>query len=387
MANKYPVGFWNYVLSDDQGPDQVKNWAEMGVTLTMSAEYDPATSSKENMLAVLDECQKYGIKMLICDSRTRWGGAATDEEGYRARVQAAYDDFGKHPATHGFFVGDEPYTAEMLADCMAAMRIQKEVAPELVAFLNFNPYPISDMMGGQPYGEWCREFTKSTGCKQICYDYYAQLSPRDDGIDGYFRNLRSYYKIAEEAGIELWNTVLSIGHFDYRCPTIDDFRWQVYTTLAAGCKGIIWFYVYSQHYRNYRRGPFNHYGEKTETYYWLSEIMRDFHNDFGELFMGLTLKESLHVGKCFGGYKPFVKNVHPLIRRVNTRRQLPAIISYFEDAEGKEYVALVNNSQTESDLFTLSLPKGTKVYNVRKNGAIMDDMKDHHHDAFYDRDR
>ena len=45
---------------------------------------------------------------------------------------------------------------------------------------------------------------------------------------------------------------------------------------------------------------------------------------------------------------------------------------------------LVNNSPFESDLFKMAFDPSVKhIYNVRKNGADEKDMKDFHHDAYY----
>ena len=47
---------------------------------------------------LLDECQKYGIRVIVCDHRARWGGASKDPAAYEAQFRAAYEDFGHHPA-------------------------------------------------------------------------------------------------------------------------------------------------------------------------------------------------------------------------------------------------------------------------------------------------
>lgn len=38
----------------------------------MSWEYIDGESDKKVFLEMLDECQKHGMKVIICDSRTRW---------------------------------------------------------------------------------------------------------------------------------------------------------------------------------------------------------------------------------------------------------------------------------------------------------------------------
>ena len=137
-------------------------------------------------------------------------------------------------------------------------------------------------------------------------------------------------------------------------------------------------------YRNYRGAPINQYGEKTIAYDWMSLLHRNFHDEYGELMMSLSIKDCYHIVKAYGEYPLFPENRHPLIRRVFTDHRVPGIVSFFEDQEGREYVVLVNNSPFESDLFKMAIDPSVKhIYNLRKNGADAKDMKDFHHDAFY----
>ena len=50
----------------------------------------------------------------------------------------------------------------------------------------------------------------------------------------YFTNLREFEAASRRHGIPYWTTLLSVGHFRYRCPREDDMRWQVSTAAAHG---------------------------------------------------------------------------------------------------------------------------------------------------------
>ena len=135
----FPMGFWNYTQTGQLGPKDVTDWSDCGMTLTMSPAFNPELHNKADLLALLDACAEKGVRLIVCDTRARWHGAAGDAAAYRARFQTAYEDFGRHPAVFGFHVGDEPRAADE-ADCVAACRIQQEVAPELTPFLNHFPW-------------------------------------------------------------------------------------------------------------------------------------------------------------------------------------------------------------------------------------------------------
>lgn len=385
----FPVGFWNYPSIDTMEPDEVKVWADCGMTVTMSPSYEVRPDTVDKLRRMLDECVKYDMKLIMRDPRTAWHGAAKDPEGYRARFKQAYADFGTHPAAYGFFIGDEPAGDEQFADCQTALMIQQQEAPELVGFLNFNPYwPGMEQthLGGKEFDVWARDFAASSHCRMMCYDCYCQMNPEEDGIDRYFLNLRKFSEAAKAAHVPIWTTLLSVGHFRYRCPNEDDMRWQVSTAVAAGCKGLLWFTFYSNRYRNYRNAPINDQRQKSIVYDWLAQTLLRFKADYGELMMKLELDRCYHLVKNYGGYPLYEAGAHPLIRRAFSDHDVPGMLSVFKDGEGREYIALVNNSPFESDLFKLALEPGTHAINVRENGADEQDMALYHHDAFYRED-
>ncbi len=120
---KFPVGFWNYPSIDTMDIDEVKLWADCGMTVTMSPTLPIRPDAIQKLRSMLDECQKYGIQLIIRDNRLLWDGASDDPESYRAKFRQSMADFGHHPATHGFFVGDEPMTEKQFTDCKATLRI------------------------------------------------------------------------------------------------------------------------------------------------------------------------------------------------------------------------------------------------------------------------
>lgn len=385
--NRFPIGFWNYRSIDTMAADEVKVWADCGMSVTMSPNFTVSDENISKLIRMLDECEKYGLKLIIRDSRLLWDGASDHPEEYRAKFRVSMAEFGHHPATYGFFVGDEPITPKQFADCETALRIQREEAPSLIGFLNFVPYwpgIENDLFGGKSFGDWARDFVTSSGCQMLSYDCYSQLNPEESGTDGYFINLNKFTKATREAGIPLWTTLLSVGHFRYRAPTEDDLRWQFNTAVASGAKGIHWFFFYGSNYRNYRGAPINQYGEKTPCYDWLSLLHRNFHDEYGMLFQSFFLKSCYHVHKAYGGYELFKEDSHPIVKSVFSDHKVPGIISFFENEQGQKYIALVNNSPFESDLFKFTLSDGVKrIFNVRRNGADEQDMRANHHDAFF----
>ena len=383
---KFPIGFWNYTMLGQLRAKDVKDWADLGMTMANSPEYWDGLD-KNVMLELLDACEEHGIKMILCDRRARWGGSVDDPEAYEQRFREAYEDFGKHPAALGFHVGDEPTNEKAFAECCAAHRIQEKVAPGLVPHLNFLPYwegQERDILKTDTFIEWAERMVRDADLKILCYDCYAQMNPEEDGTHMYFQNLRKFMEAADATGITPWTTLLSVGHFRYRCPNEDDLRWQLNTAVASGMKGILWFFIYERAPKsNYRNPPIDEFGERTETFRWMSRVNRHFLHQFGDFFLHAEHRKTVHFGKSYGGYGMFEPGVtDPAIVDFTSVHGLPAVLSFFE-LNGKKYLAVVNNSTKESGQFRIHVPKNAKKFQRWNWNHDLSDMKTDSWDAFY----
>lgn len=376
MKSRFSMGFWNYPCAGQLPASEVKRWVRCGMTLTQSPFFSYETNKKEELLPLLDEAARQGIKIIVMISDLTYRKLLQiGEEAYRELFKKAYEDFGKHPATYGFYVGDEPIGQEACDAAIRAIQIQKEMAPELTPFANLHPYYRlceRRLYSGKTFQAWGDDFMKRSGTKVLCYDCYSQMGPDPDGIDNYFYNLNLFNELAKKHGAEPWITLLSNNHFNYVVRGEEDFLWQINTAVASGYRGIMWFFFYMSHSRNcYTKCPVNEFGEETETFRNLSYMVRRFHNMCSDLFFRLRHKKTYHVVRAYGGYEIFPGDTHKFIRQVDSVHRLPAIISFFEDEEGKEYVVLMNNSKTEAGSFALVLnEKVKKIIYVEENGKL-----------------
>jgi len=413
---QYPVGFWNYPPIADMEPEEVKVWADCGMTLTMSPSLSGSDADRDKMKKMLDECLKYGMQLIIRDPRTEFSQAANGEQAYREGFAEVYREYGHHPATYGFFLGDEPLDEAQHAACRIALRVQQEIAPEKCGFLNFSQYwPGAEnvILCGKKFDVWAKDFIAQSRCQMMCFDSYNQMDAGEEGIERYFLNLHMYGEETFAASIPLWATVLGVAHFDHRIPSEDDLRWQINSAIACGCKGILFFTFYTPpRHNNYRDAPIHEMGQKTITYDHMARVNKLLHRDYGELMMRLTLRESYHIQKCYGGWPLWEDNhqwiegtvsnqglfpsdgrytwrpsrAHELIFRIASCHNIPGIVSFFTDDEGKEYVMIMNNSPFESGMFTFSLaPETQSVLRVYDHGEKEIDFEKNHWDAHFRR--
>lgn len=370
--NRYHISFWNYQpvgLIDEV--KAVKDWKDCGINLPMTFEFDPARHDKARMIKLLDECQKEGMKAIVCDARTTYRRLMeVGEKEFCKGVREAVEDFGGHPAVFGFHVGDEP-DAKAWESAIKAFRIVQDAAPGLTAFLNMFPYweepSFAEVLGCDGtmngYAEKLIDFVRRSGAKIISFDSYGQCAyfQREYYQDVHMKGLNIFSRVAKETGAELYVSLLSVGHWGYRVPDRDDFRWQLYSAVAHGATGIHWFQFYESPWPagSYRECPVNRYGERSSTYMDLSSENRYFMDIFSEKLSRCRFDSVSHYGRPFGNFPLFdgSQELTRIVPVVNTdislavtrwidqdgdpcftvtslERELPTKIKVFFEAEG-----------------------------------------------------
>jgi len=373
----YPLGFWNYANLNQHGRymtrEEVKAWADAGFTLTQAPRFDPKKPEQvRHIRNMLEWAHESGLKLIVPDPR---GWAMPGRDGkpeavrpdYEERFRQAVADFAGCPALWGFQIGDEPDAAakETFFRCT---RIQKEIAPNLHPYGNLLPYfkGIEKRAGTTTWPEYLDEYVRKSHSDLIAYDCYTQMNDGDTGWNSYFESLRLYREAMLRNGVPFWTTLLSVGHFAYRCPNLDDVRWQFNTALACGARGIFWFFWYEREpHCNYRRAPVNEWWERTQVYSDIRLIQKNFNRRYGDLFNRLVCTRVMFDRKTYGGGEEFKPD--GLISKLEGG--IPTLVGEFVDGRGRSYVMLVNLSQTRSSHIHVTFPgRDVQIYSWNWDG-------------------
>lgn len=287
------------------------------------------------------------------DALTRENIQTLGADGYEKKFREIYGIL-KHPALYGFFIGDEPGKKIDFENSVECTRIQKKVAPELRPYINLhagmdNTDPA--LLGGRTFREWLSYISKETGFSNFSYGHYDQVW-NESGINSYYANIKALGEAADAAGVDMWNTQLSSAHYMFRIPSEYEFVWQITTAAACGSRGIIWFRFYDRSVGpNYHGSPIDEYGNKTEQYYKFLRANRRFQDQYGEIMMKLHHKVTYLTEKAYGGMKMFGTGTHPVLTDIRGTEQ--AVLGFFTDDDGIEYVAVVNGSMTNPGVFRI----------------------------------
>lgn len=370
MTEKIQFGFWNYVESGVFGKEAVEDWKNLHCTLPMSFDYDPARHNRQDMLDILDACEEQNMKLILRDSRTRFRTLArVGEAKFIEGVKQAYLDFGSHPATFGFFVGDEPKPDENEL-YIRTVQLVMEYAPGLMPFANLVPYwgggSDYDMLVGaqaEEHTKLVEDLLKKTGLPLLGYDQYSQClneaHNQECGINSYFYVMDQYRDLTKQYGIPFYVSLLACGHWGFRTPTEDDIRWQIYTALAHGARGILWFHLYQ-----YDAGT-SFVGMplcgpqrmKTPTYDAIARQQYVFDCYYREQFDKMEMTAVYHVGHIYDPKKRFCAD--EILLDVNGKFSYPTIISYYREYESEDkWMSVVNAHQRLANQITLKFQNG-----------------------------
>ncbi|WP_165073240.1 hypothetical protein [Paludisphaera rhizosphaerae] len=323
----FPLMGWGHTPND---PAVLKKMRECG--LTVAGFVEPAA---------LDACRDAGLKAIVSDPRTAgYDWAKVDAAEARSRVESLVKEVKGNPAVYGYLLRDEPSSA-FFPGLAAVASAVKEFHPSAWPYINLFPnYATPEQLGSPDYDSHIKTFVEVCKPTALSYDNYSMLY--GGGLrEGYFANLDSMRRAGLENKLPFWNIVLTSAHFNYREATDADIRFQVYTSLAYGARGIAYFTYFTPAIGNYRLGPIDQFGHETPTWAKLRTVNLQVAK-LAPTLLKLRSDAVYHFGdapkECRG------PDDHSLITSIAG----PMLVGDFTHEDGSRYVMIVNRSFTES---------------------------------------
>ncbi|WP_040547274.1 hypothetical protein [Pedosphaera parvula] len=323
----FPVMAWNSAPND---PAVLKKMKECG--LTVAGFVAPGT---------LDACQAAGLKGIVWDARTMgYDWTKVDANVARSNVASVVAETGKHPATYGYYLRDEP-GADFFPGLATVAGFFNEMAPGKWAYINCFPnYAENWQMHATNYNDYLEQFVNTIHPTTLSYDHYSIM---DDGSlrDVYWSNLEQMSAVARKYNLPFWNIVLSVGSFNFREPTAADFQFQVYSSLAYGAKGIAYFTYFAPQVGNYRMAPIDQFGNETANWHNMQNVNLQIQK-LAPTLLQLKCDEVYHFGSIPSGCKG--PSTNSLVTTVGGQM----VVGDFTHKDGTRYVMLVNKDVQKS---------------------------------------
>jgi hypothetical protein len=323
----FPIMAWNHAPAD---PAVLKRMHDCG--LTVAGFVTPKN---------LDLVHAAGMKAIVGDPRVGgydWNNV--DAEVARKNVKSLVDEVNQHPAVFGYYLRDEP-PAALFPGLEKVASVVRELAPGKWPYINLFPnYATPDQLGAADYPDYLAKFVAACKPTTMSYDNYSLL---DNGAlrDGYWSNLEQMRAAAKKANVPFWNIVLSCAHFSYREPTAADLKFEAYTTLAYGGRGISYFTYFCPQVGNYRAAPIDQFGNETPTWGYMQNVNLQIQK-LAPTLLKLTSNDVYHFGKPPEGcHLPGEQN---LLSGIDG----DAMAGDFTHEDGSRWVMIVNRDVTKS---------------------------------------
>jgi hypothetical protein len=275
-------------------------------------------------------------------------------------VNPLVNQVSNHPALFGYFVRDEPPVTDFpgLGNWRASF---KAADPDKLVYMSLGwDYDYASYLALTGQDDF------------LSYDFYGVLE--DGRIHSYyFPCLEKARGASVSSGLPFWNVVSSIDGYsdnpDWNTapPSPENLRFQLYTSLAYGVKGISWFTYFSQNLS----APIQ-YGQKTAIWYYLQDVNMQMHR-IGQTYITLTNNNVFHHPNVPPG-QPYMN--HPA-RGLATSQHVQTIsggdfvVGEFTDPADEKFILVVNKSLTTNATINVTFKSAGTIQRVNSaNGQL-----------------
>lgn len=245
-----PIGLWVTPPDEFRNAEAFGKIADCGINFVNG--FAPCENDAKEIALALDLCERAGLRYFV----NRTAVHESIKEYALTKDSALLDQFVQqagayvdHPAYAGELLMDEP-GKPLIESVSAFTKAYACRYPDHHWHVNLFPTYATGGIQTPSYEDYIDTWLEMTDPKFLSYDSYPLL--RTGGIiPDYFYNMDMIRAKTRERKIPFWTFVqtLSIGNTpgvpDKREPSRVDIRWQVWSNLAFGSKGIQYFCYWS----------------------------------------------------------------------------------------------------------------------------------------------
>lgn len=322
QQDRFAIGFWVDPPADDRMEERYANIADAGFTLVLGGFATTTPDTIERQLAL---CEKYDLKALTYS------------------VSREFDDLPEHPACWGYMIRDEP-SAELFPELRTIVAKIRAQRPGRLAYINLFPnYANAEQLGTETYDEHVRRFVDEVDVDVLSMDHYPVFKPDADGRDAYCENLAVMREHSMRKGIPFWNFFNTMPYGPHTDPTESQLRWQVYTSLAYGAKGVLYFCYWTPAGGEFPKGgAILHRDGRSSRHYDQAKRINSAVKNFGPTLMQLTSTTVIRIAPDTDA--PTALQGAPIrdILRADVDPPNDYLVGVFDHSDGRRAVLLNN---------------------------------------------
>ena len=246
------IGMWVTPPAEYRSQETFDAMAECGINFVNGFEY--FESDENGIREALTFAENSGMKFLVADRRVTEAineYAVTQNAQLIENAMTAIETYYQYPAYAGQLLIDEPNRSKF-ETVNAFIEAYEQNYPGKQWHVNMFP-SYAEGGAGVPYLQYVDDWMEMVQPNYYSYDSYPRLVPDENNpftryeIEDYYYNLDVLRAKTAERNIPLWSFIQTLGISgtpgvaDKRTPSREDIRWQVFTNLAFGVKGLQYF--------------------------------------------------------------------------------------------------------------------------------------------------
>ena len=207
-------------------------------------------STPEKLKEQVALCAKFGLKDIVGSA-----GLPDDQLPNDANVW-------------GYFIRDEPSAKDFpaLRERVDALRAAR---PGKLGYINLFPsYCDLPRLGTASYEEHVQRYMDEVDPDVLCMDHYPFMRPDKDTREDYIKDVETMRVHALAKNVPWWNYFNIMPFGPHRDPTEAQVRWQIFTSVAYGAKGVLYFCYWTPRGGEFDKGGavITSEGQKTRHY-------------------------------------------------------------------------------------------------------------------------
>ncbi|MCQ6562780.1 hypothetical protein [Paenibacillus mendelii] len=280
-----------------------------------------------------------------------------------AYIETLVDHYKDHAAVLGYNLIDEPF-GELYPMLKETSDRIKALDPGRMIYTNH--YALNEegthyySLEGTPpmgYEDYYKNWI-ATNPDMISYDYYPF---KKEGFDEkvHYQTLAFFREQSLLNGLDFWAYIQSVAYdyFHILEPNEPQMRFQIYSTLAYGAKGYVYWTYCTPTGADPELAQIHDAiiltdGSKNETYEYAKTINGEILN-IGSVLLSLTSLAVYHTGVVPPFTEPLPEDF--FWQLAGGESAVPLIISYFENETGRKFIMVVNRDLEQAQSLTFSL--------------------------------
>jgi len=347
------ISYWVGPPKSETTLERYKEIAECGFNVAYPAENNlwakADKAQEEHNRKYLDLCQQAGLKAFLWDGNVTacggWDKAPKPEEipHIKKTLDGMIARYSSHPAFLGFVLGDEGNTPEGNKRLGLVNQYLLKKDPTHLPYFNLLPNHAHGFVHGPAggYERYVADYIRDARPPFVSWDHYRQMFEGGDE-NYYWHNLELVRKHCLKARIPYNQVIVSLRHMGYRECSEADLRWQVFTSLAYGSRGIQYFTYWFVAGLAWADAPalISKEGKRDAKWEYVKKINRRIAK------LGATLVRLISTGAyCTDPIPPGGRRLNPTENApVKKAEGGPLLVGCFRDTGGKQYVFPVNRS-------------------------------------------